>query len=233
MYSDYNFSFKTIRKTLADYQRLKERKFHKFDEEIRDLLLDFNAAVKLSLTKEQAKTLKLRYGEHLSVKEAAEELNLNPKTVTHNENGAIKRLEKAFTRWDGNAIEKGEELIKLEPKKVKVYFAHPFQGSKDNVTELERIVRSVVTKNNENCEIVPVSPLHALGFLWEDVSYEYGLELCLELLNDCDVLALCGDWKSSYGCNVEYEFAKRHGITIVELSTKELLTEGLTSGTGS
>lgn len=88
-----------------------------------------------------------------------------------------------------------------------VYVSHPFGGNEENKQKVEEIVRNLV---KQNPGITYISPIHALGYLYHDVSYEAGLEMCLELLNKCDKMLVFGDWKQSRGCTAEVLFAETH-----------------------
>lgn len=92
-----------------------------------------------------------------------------------------------------------------------VYVAHPFGGREENKAEVEEIIKSLV---KENPETFYVSPIHATGFMYFDVSYERGMAYCFELLKSCDELLLCEGWGNSRGCNLERRYATEHGIPI-------------------
>jgi hypothetical protein len=93
----------------------------------------------------------------------------------------------------------------------KIYVAHPFGGKIENMLSVETLVRKMV-KHNPN--ILCISPIHATGYLYNDVEYEVGMNYCFELLKLCDELLLCKGWENSRGCNMEKEFAEEHGIPI-------------------
>lgn len=98
----------------------------------------------------------------------------------------------------------------------KIYFAHPFSSIgtlEDNVKAVEKYVINAINKDRT---IIPVSPLHATGFLFPYYTYEDGMEICYAYLKDCDFLCLCGDWEKSRGVKLEIEFAKANDISIKE-----------------
>lgn len=64
-------------------------------------------------------------------------------------------------------------------------------------------------------QAVPVSPIHQFGFMYDSVPYAVGLQKCLALLNACDVLLLCGDWRNSKGCMAEFAYAMAKGKPIL------------------
>lgn len=93
----------------------------------------------------------------------------------------------------------------------RIYVAHPYQGKKENKQLVEELIRKMV---NEHPDILYISPIHSVGYLYNDVTYEHGMEYCFELLKSCDELLLCEGWETSRGCNMEKEFAEENGIPI-------------------
>ena len=84
-------------------------------------------------------------------------------------------------------------------KKKLVYVAHPYGGKNSNKEK--------------------ISPIHNYRFMYlTGDQYQFGLGICLGLLNHCDVLILCDGWETSRGCKGEYEYAKKHGIATFVLS---------------
>jgi hypothetical protein len=101
-----------------------------------------------------------------------------------------------------------------------IYVAHPFNGEKENVEKVEKIIRRLLT---DNPDTVFLSPLHATGFYYHDVPYDVGMEHCLEMLRRCDELWLCEGWENSRGCGIEYSYARGTGIPIREVTKGVLL----------
>jgi len=96
----------------------------------------------------------------------------------------------------------------------KVYVAHPYGGKEENKQNVESIIRKLT---RENPDTFFISPIHATGFLYTDVSYEHGMQYCFELLKMCDELLLCPGWQNSRGCNLEKPYAESLGIPVREL----------------
>ena len=92
-----------------------------------------------------------------------------------------------------------------------IYIAHPFDGKSENIDKVQAIIRDLALKLPDHTFY---SPLHATGFLYEELSYLDGMEHCFEVLSRCDELWLCGSWQDSRGCNMEYAYAKGKGIPI-------------------
>ena len=93
----------------------------------------------------------------------------------------------------------------------KVYVAHPYGGKEENKQYVENIILAL-TKKYPN--ILFISPIHALGYLYTALDYDKGMEYCYSLLESCDELLLCEGWNESTGCSLEYNFATANDIPI-------------------
>lgn len=93
----------------------------------------------------------------------------------------------------------------------KIYIAHPYNNNPENKDLAEKYIREFV---NENSKVLYLSPIHATGYMYEWYQYEEGIKLCFELLKLCDEIYICGDWQSSRGCRLEYEYALENNIPI-------------------
>ena len=92
-----------------------------------------------------------------------------------------------------------------------IYIAYLFGGEQENVDKVQAIITGLLHKHPA-CTFY--SPLHATGFLYSQFTYLDGMEHCFEVLSRCDELWLCGSWRDSIGCCMEYAFAKGKGIPI-------------------
>lgn len=105
-------------------------------------------------------------------------------------------------------------------QKKLVYIAHPFGNVKENQLKIDAIMEELVLADTENAY---VSPIHNFGFMYlEGDEYVKGLNICLRLLQKCDVLVLAGNWRTSRGCNAEFTLAKKTGIPIYTLDEWKL-----------
>ena len=93
----------------------------------------------------------------------------------------------------------------------RVYVAHPYGGKEENKQSVETLIREMV-KNYP--DVLYLSPIHAMGYLYNDVEYEHGMQYCFALLKTCDELLLCEGWETSRGCKMEKEFAEKNEIFI-------------------
>jgi nucleoside 2-deoxyribosyltransferase len=96
-----------------------------------------------------------------------------------------------------------------------VYVAHPYGGKEENKSACAECVKQLQ-------EYFPVSTffsgIHTFSlFPYEDEKFEIGIDRCLELLDKCKAIVLCGGWRNSKGCCAEYGYAKAKGIQVFEL----------------
>ena len=91
-----------------------------------------------------------------------------------------------------------------------IYISHKFGGDKNNIEEIENIVRCLVKIHPQ---YLFVSPVHAFGYLYDDVDYDTGLDYTLWLLGKCDEVWVTGsEWSSSKGVLAEIDYCKNNGI---------------------
>jgi len=99
-----------------------------------------------------------------------------------------------------------------------IYVGHPFGGIHDNKAKVEKKVGDWVEKYPH---MTFISPVHAFGFLYNDVTYEDGMEFCLELLSQCEAVIFCQGWENSRGCTMEMMHARKHNIPVILESSLE------------
>ena len=93
-----------------------------------------------------------------------------------------------------------------------IYVSHPYQMKEENKLSAENIVRKLHFKNPEHTYL---SGLHPFYFMYDEVDYETGINMCLEVLKRCDMMYVYGDWKNSRGCKAEIKFCEEYGIPYV------------------
>lgn len=98
-------------------------------------------------------------------------------------------------------------------EKELVYVAHPYAGKAENIEKCKRKIAELVKDGRKRVYISPV--LNYQGVPYEADNYKDGIDLCFELLSQCDALMLTGDWQSSKGCLAEYGFAVAAGMPII------------------
>ena len=100
-----------------------------------------------------------------------------------------------------------------------VYVSHKYGGDKNNLKEVEEIIK---TQQKKHPNYMFISPLHMFSFLYNDMSYEDGLELCLYQLAECDEIWVTGEkWYDSTGVIKEIEYANTHKIDVLFVTNAE------------
>ena len=79
-----------------------------------------------------------------------------------------------------------------------IYCSHKFGGKLENAKDAELKIKKLQLENPSNTYI---SPIHAFGFMYNAVSYEDGIGMCLDLLNRCDKMIVLSE--KSKGVNIE------------------------------
>lgn len=96
----------------------------------------------------------------------------------------------------------------------KIYVSHPFQNKKSNFQAIAHICRLL-----SKMGVMPISPVHSFSYLNDNISEERekAMEYCEELVEIADAIFMCGDWRSSDGCNREHNVALIEMIPIYEV----------------
>ena len=100
----------------------------------------------------------------------------------------------------------------MEIEKV-VYICHQFGGKQENADKVAFLITKLTALYPE---VAFFSPIHALGFLYNTLPYEDGMEHCLTFLDMCDEMWVFGEFSNSRGCLIEKEYCQKHNIPIVE-----------------
>ena len=92
-----------------------------------------------------------------------------------------------------------------------VYIAHPLRGNVNkNIERITEICKQIHGQG----EIIPLSPIHAFGFVDPAGDQTLVMKYCIKLLSIAEELWVYGDWKNSEGCQIEVCYAKSVGIPI-------------------
>lgn len=95
----------------------------------------------------------------------------------------------------------------------KVYICHEFGGIYDNAKKVTNYLKELV-RCNEN--IVYISPILTFGVLYDQVNYDIGMDYCIELLKNCDLMITFGKHSESKGCIIEKIYCENHKIPIID-----------------
>ncbi len=100
---------------------------------------------------------------------------------------------------------------------MKVYVAHPYEGKEENKKKVEKFIK----KHSKEIGATFISPIHSFGFMYNDIDYEKGIDMCLDLLEICDAIIIpkFEKIKNSKGCLMELGFSKAKEIMIFDWET--------------
>lgn len=100
-----------------------------------------------------------------------------------------------------------------------VYCSHAYGGKPTNLRDMTTRLKAITASHGARIAelgYVFVSPLHALGFMYDAVEYEEGMRQCIGLLANCKMLVLFGkEHETSRGVQMEIAFAKAHKIPVL------------------
>lgn len=109
------------------------------------------------------------------------------------------------------AKEELQNIEQLPPVEKIVYLSHAYGGNEKNQIHAERVLFNL---NKQFPNITFLSPIHALGYLYDKLSYEDGMRHCLSLLDMCDEMWIVAGYDTSRGVLIEIEYAKQHKIPV-------------------
>lgn len=114
-----------------------------------------------------------------------------------------------------------------------VYISHPSGGLESNTLKVEEIIKKIYKTKGVSDEYCIVSPIHCYGFMYSDYEDDYlkGLSFCIDLLQRCDLMLLCGDWRSSRGCKEEMAMCAKLNIPVYKIPNDKALDSWLDKAT--
>lgn len=90
------------------------------------------------------------------------------------------------------------------------YVAHKYCGDKANIEKAKKITHDLQVKDLANCYVCPLLTFSHLEY--GEIGYDAEMELCLDILSDCEKLIVASE--ISKGVKTELEFAKLVGMEI-------------------
>ena len=87
-----------------------------------------------------------------------------------------------------------------------IYCSHKFGGKLENAKAVELKIKKLQLENPSNTYI---SPIHTFGFMYDTVSYEDGIGMCLDLLRKCDKMIVLSEKSEGVEIEIEYCIAAR------------------------
>ena len=130
----------------------------------------------------------------------------------------LKKTTKKFLEIYLRDLIKEKRAIRTSTKpperkfKKTIYISHPFQGKRENLEKVTKIIENLVKKFPD---YLFLSPIHAFGHEYTLVDYETGINKCLSLLDQCDELWVYGDFMNSTGCLIEIAKCAEKGIPVI------------------
>lgn len=91
------------------------------------------------------------------------------------------------------------------------YVGHCFAGDKANIERARKITHDLQVKDLANCYICPMLVFSHLEY--GEIGYDNEIELCLDILQNCDKLIVASK-EISKGVQKEIDFAKLVGMEI-------------------
>lgn len=91
-----------------------------------------------------------------------------------------------------------------------VYVAHCFGGNAENLEKAKQITRELQLKDLNNTYLCPLLAFSHLKY--DEIGYDAEMELCIDLLSNCDKLIVASE--VSKGVAREVDFANLVGMEI-------------------
>ena len=99
------------------------------------------------------------------------------------------------------------------------YVAHAFGGKQENLQRAKKITHDLQLKDLANCYICPLLTFSHLEY--GEIGFDAEMELCLDILQNCDKLIVASDFSNSKGVQTEIDFANLVGMEVEWLEDTE------------
>lgn len=100
---------------------------------------------------------------------------------------------------------------------ITIYVSHIFQGKAENLEKAKQITRELQLKDLNNTYLCPLLAFSHLRY--GEVGYDAEMELCIDLLSNCDKLIVASE--VSKGVEMEIDFANLVGMEVEYLEDTE------------
>ena len=97
------------------------------------------------------------------------------------------------------------------------YVAHAYGGKEENLERAKKITHDLQVKDLANCYICPLLTFSHLKY--GEIGFDYEMELCYDLLSQCDKLIVASGL--SIGVSKEVDFANLVGMEVEWLEDAE------------
>ena len=95
-----------------------------------------------------------------------------------------------------------------------IYVSHEFGGKPENIERAKKITHDLQVSDLENTYICPLLALSHLEY--NEVGYDDEINLCIDLLSECDRLIVASEIISK-GVQLEIDFAKLVKMEVLRL----------------
>jgi hypothetical protein len=95
------------------------------------------------------------------------------------------------------------------------YVAHRYGGDKSNIEKAKKITHDLQVKDLANCYICPLLIFSHLEY--GEIGFDNEIELCLDVLQNCDKLIVASEITNSKGIEKEIDFANLVGMEVIWL----------------
>lgn len=102
-----------------------------------------------------------------------------------------------------------------------IYVAHAYGGKEENLERAKKITHDLQVKDLANCYICPLLTFSHLEY--GEIGFDAEMELCLDVLSQCDKLIVASDFSIglSRGVEKEVDFANLVGMEVEWLEDTE------------
>ena len=100
-----------------------------------------------------------------------------------------------------------------------IYVGHCFGGKAENIEKAKKITHDLQVKDLANCYICPLLTFSHLEY--GEIGFDAEMELCLDILQNCDKLIVASDFSNSKGVQMEIDFANLVGMEVEWLEDTE------------
>ena len=100
-----------------------------------------------------------------------------------------------------------------------IYVGQSFGGKAENIEKAKKITHDLQVKDLANCYICPLLTFSHLEY--GEIGFDAEMELCLDILQNCDKLIVASDFSNSKGVQMEIDFANLVGMEVEWLEDTE------------
>ena len=92
------------------------------------------------------------------------------------------------------------------------YVAHKYGANPENLEQAKKITHDLQVNDLENTYICPLLTFSHLQY--GEIGYDEEMELCIDLLSECQRLIVASDFLNSKGVQKEIDFANLVGMEV-------------------